>query len=134
MPTFSRSEGQEAGRSGGNCGPPRLEGRQSMQRVWLGVLLALLGLLPARALELVPVTRNVWAIVGEVGQRTPANLGNNATFGAVVTEAGIVLIDPGATMQGAHAIAVALKQVSDRPVIAVINTGGQDHRWLGNAY
>lgn len=88
----------------------------------------------AAGLELQPVTGNVYAIVGELSNRSPQNLGNNATFGFVVTSAGVVLIDPGGTYQGAQQIHQVIKQVTDQPVTAVINTGGQDHRWLGNGY
>jgi len=28
----------------------------------------------------------------------------------------------------------AIRTVTDQPVVQVINTGGQDHRWLGNGY
>jgi hypothetical protein len=31
-------------------------------------------------LELIQVTDNIYAIVGPLGNRSPANLGNNATF------------------------------------------------------
>lgn len=88
----------------------------------------------AAALEVVSVAENVWALVGELGQRSPDNLGNNATFGAVLTSEGFVLIDAGATVKGAMAIERALRSVSDRSVVAVINTGGQDHRWLANSH
>jgi glyoxylase-like metal-dependent hydrolase (beta-lactamase superfamily II) len=88
----------------------------------------------ADALEMRPVTEGVWAIVGETGQRSPENLGNNATFGLVVTEEGAVLIDPGGSWRGAEALHDAVRSVTDLPVTHVINTGGQDHRWLGNGY
>jgi len=85
-------------------------------------------------LKLQKVTRDVYAIVGELGNRTAANLGNNATFGFVVTTEGVVLIDSGGTYQGAQEIEQLIKTVTDKPVVKVINTGGQDHRWLGNGY
>lgn len=85
-------------------------------------------------LELIQVTDNVYAIVGPLGNRSPANLGNNATFGFVVTSEGILLVDPGGTFLGAKRIHDIIKTVSDKPVKFVINTGGQDHRWLGNDY
>ncbi len=81
-----------------------------------------------------PVTEGVWAIVGEKAQRSPENLGDNATFGLVVTEAGAVLIDPGGSWQGAQALHDAVRSVTEQPVTHVIDTGGQDHRWLGNGY
>ncbi len=76
----------------------------------------------------------VYAIVGETMQRTPENFANNATFGLVVTNAGAVLIDPGGSYKGAKAIHAAIKTVTTKPVVIVINSGGQDHRWLGNGY
>jgi len=108
-----------------------------MTRLFL--LLACLGLAwsPARGdgeLQLQSVTDNVYAIVGELGNRSAVNLGNNATFGFVVTENGVVLIDSGATEQGARRIDALIDRVTADPVIVVINTGGQDHRWLGNDY
>lgn len=92
------------------------------------------GLAAAQALDIQPVTENVWALVGPMEQRDAANLGNNATFGVVVTGAGVVLIDPGGSRQGAAMIDAAIDTVTDTPVTHVINTGGQDHRWLGNGY
>lgn len=85
-------------------------------------------------LTLQKVTSNIYAIVGELGNRTAENLGNNATFGFVVTADGVVLIDPGGTYLGAQEIDLLVKTVTDKPVVTVINTGGQDHRWLGNGY
>ncbi|MGB0713700.1 MAG: MBL fold metallo-hydrolase [Gammaproteobacteria bacterium] len=76
----------------------------------------------------------VYAIQGPFGNRTPENLGNNATFGFVVTDAGVVLIDSGGTHKGAAAIQAQIQTITDKPVRWVINTGGQDHRWLGNGY
>jgi len=91
-------------------------------------------LVAAQVLDVQPVTENVWAIVGETEQRSADNLANNATFGLVVTEAGAVLVDPGGSWQGAAALHDAIRTVTDQPVVHVINTGGQDHRWLGNGY
>jgi len=88
----------------------------------------------ASRLELVKVTDGVFAIVGPLENRTTENLGNNATFGVVVTSEGVVLIDPGGTAKGAAAIEKLIRRVTDAPVKVVINTGGQDHRWLGNGY
>lgn len=88
----------------------------------------------AQRLEIQPVAEGVWAIVGETAQRSPENLGNNATFGLVVTPEGAVLIDPGGSWKGAAALHDAIRTVTEQPVVYVIDTGGQDHRWLGNGY
>ncbi len=88
----------------------------------------------AETLQIQPVTDTVWAIVGPLEQRNPENLGNNATFGLVVTDAGAVLVDPGGSWQGAEMLHDTIRTITDPPVTHVINTGGQDHRWLGNGY
>lgn len=85
-------------------------------------------------LKLQKVTDDVYAIVGELGNRTPENLGNNATFGFVITSEGVVLIDSGGTYKGAKEIDQLIKSVTDKNIAIVINTGGQDHRWFGNGY
>ena len=78
------------------------------------------------------VTDNVYAIVGPLGQRSPENDGLNATFGFIVTPLGVILVDSGASKFGAEKLERAIRVVTDRPVRWVINTGSQDHRWLGN--
>ena len=80
------------------------------------------------------VAEGIWALVGEKAQRSPDNLANNATFGVIDTAEGLVLVDPGGTWKGAAQIERAIRSISDKPVILVVNTGGQDHRWLGNGY
>ena len=80
------------------------------------------------------VADGVYAFVGELGARTEANEGLNANLGLVVTRDGAVLIDSGATFQSARQIHEAVRRVTSQPVRWVINTGGQDHRWLGNGY
>ena len=81
-----------------------------------------------------PVAEGVYAFVGELGQRTASNEGLNANIGLVVTQAGSVLIDSGATFNSARQIHEAVQRVTSQPVRWVVNTGGQDHRWLGNGY
>ena len=106
---------------------------------WTKTLTWLLWLLPplaAHAVEVTfrPVADGVYAFVGETGARSPRNEGLNANLGLVVTPAGAVLIDSGATFQGARQIHEAVRRITPQPVKWVINTGGQDHRWLGNGY
>jgi len=80
------------------------------------------------------VVDNVYAIVGPLGQRSAENDGLNANFGFIVTPDGVILIDSGASRRGAEKLAAAIARVTDKPVRWVINTGSQDHRWLGNDY
>ena len=80
------------------------------------------------------VVGNVYAIVGPLGQRSVANAGLNANYGFVVTGQGVVLIDSGASAHSAALIEQAVKAVTPQPIRWVLNTGSQDHRWLGNDY
>jgi len=92
--------------------------------------------LPAWALniEFQPVADRVYAYVGSTEGRTYDNEALNANIGLVVTPVGAVLIDTGASFKTAAQIAQAARRVTDQPILWVINTGGQDHRWLGNGY
>lgn len=102
------------------------------------VLAALLAALCTAALALEVrfqrVADGVYAHIGDTGARTPDNEGLNANIGLVVTPAGAMLIDSGATLQSARQIHQAVRAVTPQPVKWVFNTGGQDHRWLGNGY
>ena len=97
-------------------------------------LVLLPGFAQAVTVDFRPVADGVYAHVGDTGARTAENEGLNANIGLVVTPAGAVLIDSGATLQSAWQIAEAAQKVTSQPIRWVINTGGQDHRWLGNGY
>ncbi len=111
--------------------------RRSLDQVdAAGALAAMLLAASAHALEVTfrPVADGVYAYIGDTGPRSVENEGLNANIGLVVTPAGAVLIDSGATYRSARQIHEAVKTVTPQPVKWVLNTGGQDHRWLGNGY
>ena len=85
-------------------------------------------------LKLKKINSYVYAIVGELDNRSITNFGNNSTHGFIVTDEGIILIDSGGSYNGAKAIEEIIKTVSKKPIKMVVNTGSQDHRWFGNAY
>ncbi len=82
----------------------------------------------------VQVAPDVYAFIGDTGGRTYENYGMNANTGFIVTDAGVVVVDSGAGYLAAQAMHRAIQQVTRQPVKYVVNTGGQDHRWLGNGY
>ncbi len=98
------------------------------------LLIGVSGLAQAFELKVEKVTGNVYALIGSTDARTYANYGLNDNLGFIVTPAGVVLIDSGASRQGAALVAAAIAKVTNKPVRWVINTGSQDHRWLGNGY
>lgn len=107
-------------------------------RVHLLLLLLVLPMVAFEAsafeLRVEPVTDDVYALVGETGPRSYDNHALNSTFGFIVSAEGVILIDSGATPEGAQLIEQAIAQVTDQPVRWVINAGMQDHKWLGNSY
>lgn len=89
---------------------------------------------PSERIEIQKVANNIYALVGQRGPMSKWNYGTNATFGVVITDAGVVLIDSGASYLAAKEIHRKIKQITDKPVVMVINTGSEDLRWLGNSY
>ena len=104
-------------------------------RTFFACLTAVLAL-PAWAVDLVPqvVAPGIYAFVGETGGRTYDNEAMNATTGFIVTTDGVVVVDSGSSFQVGRKIHDAIRSVTKQPVKWVINTGGQDHRWLGNGH
>ncbi|MEZ5715364.1 MAG: MBL fold metallo-hydrolase [Paracoccaceae bacterium] len=106
-----------------------------MRPILLALWLTLVaGAATAQGITVQQVAPDTYALIGPFGQRSPENLGNNATFGLVVTSEGAVLIDAGGSYRGAEALHATIRTITDQPVVVVIDTGGQDHRWLGNSY
>ena len=104
-------------------------------RPWLAlVLLGTAVAADAFELNATRVADHVYALVGPTGPRTAENYALNANLGFVVTPAGVILVDSGATAQAGPLIERAVRKVTEEPVRWVINTGSQDHRWLGNGY
>lgn len=112
---------------------------------WLGLSVAAMGLVfivntqaqtvvgaASPVFQTVRVNDRAYALIGELTQRSPANLGNNMTAGFIVADDGVVVIDSGGSKAGAEVIEQAVRAVTAKPIRWVINTGGQDHRWLGN--
>jgi glyoxylase-like metal-dependent hydrolase (beta-lactamase superfamily II) len=109
-----------------------------MNRYFSPLLLSLISLFPhfarAQDMHFKEVASGIFAYIGETGARTYENEGMNTNTGFIVTKAGVVVVDSGSSYQVAQKIHAAIRNVSKQPVKYVINTGGQDHRWLGNGY
>lgn len=112
-----------------------LQSRSIVAGCWLlAGLLAAASTVHAVEVSFQPVAEGVYAYIGDTEGRTYDNEGLNANLGLVVTSAGAVLIDSGASFQSARKIHEAARKITAQPIKWVINTGGQDHRWLGNGY
>ncbi|TCK16962.1 glyoxylase-like metal-dependent hydrolase (beta-lactamase superfamily II) [Thiogranum longum] len=78
------------------------------------------------------VAEDVYVIHGPLGTPGPENQGfmNNPAF--AVTDEGVVVIDPGASVQSGEMLLRVMAKVTKEPIIAVFNTHIHGDHWLGN--
>lgn len=106
-------------------------------RIFSVVALLLLAL-PAQAAELalkpVKVAPDVYAVIGDLGGQSYENDGLNNNLAFVVSDAGVLVINSGATARIARALHAAIAKVTPQPVKWVVNLNSQNHCWHGNDY
>jgi glyoxylase-like metal-dependent hydrolase (beta-lactamase superfamily II) len=78
------------------------------------------------------VAAGVYVIHGPTELPTPENQGfmNNPAF--VVSDKGVVVFDPGSSVQVGEMVLARIEQVTDKPVLAVFNSHIHGDHWLGN--
>ena len=62
----------------------------------------------------------------------PVNRGFMNNPAAILTKSGVIIVDPGSSMEIGKQLLKKIHQVSDKPVIAVFNTHVHGDHWLGN--
>ena len=78
------------------------------------------------------VAENTWVIHGPLEMPNVDNQGFMNNPGVVLTSKGAVIIDPGSSLQSGEMVLRMLKDVTDKPVVAVFNTHIHGDHWLGN--
>lgn len=73
-----------------------------------------------------------WVIHGPLGMPSAENQGFMNNPGIVLTDAGVVIIDPGSSLQAGEMVLRALTKLTKKPVVAVFNTHIHGDHWLGN--
>src|SRR5215213_6837083 len=78
------------------------------------------------------IAAHTYVIHGGLGYFSVANQGfmNNPAF--VVTREGVVVIDPGSSVQAGRMVMKQLRKVTDKPVTHVLNTHVHPDHWFGN--
>ncbi|MEN8180796.1 MAG: MBL fold metallo-hydrolase, partial [Pseudomonadota bacterium] len=78
------------------------------------------------------ITEGVYVIHGPLGEPSVKNQGfmNNPAF--IVTPTGVVVIDPGSSVQTGEMVLRQIRKVTDLPVVAVLNTHIHGDHWLAN--
>lgn len=82
-----------------------------------------------------PVTRlaaHTYMIQGPLGYPSVENQGFMNNPGFVVTRNGVVVIDPGSSVQAGRMVLKQLRTITSQPVTHVINTHVHGDHWLGN--
>ena len=78
------------------------------------------------------IAEHTWVIHGPLGDPSEENQGfmNNPAF--VITRDGVVVIDPGSSVQVGRMVLRQIRKVTDKPVTHVLNTHVHGDHWLGN--
>ncbi len=78
------------------------------------------------------VAPRTYVIHGPLGYPTAENQGfmNNPAF--VLTAAGVVVIDPGSSVQTGEMVLRQIRRLTDQRIVAVLNTHVHGDHWLGN--
>ena len=79
------------------------------------------------------ISAHVWVLHGSNGETCPRAPDHPATnIGAVVSDAGVVLVDPGGSDAITGLVLDRLAAITDQPVVVVINSHIHGPYWLGN--
>ena len=75
---------------------------------------------------------HAWMVFSPDGFPTAENRGMMSNVIFVVTTAGVVVIDSGASLQIGQMAIRMIRKVTDKPVVAVFNSHNHGDHWLGN--
>lgn len=78
------------------------------------------------------LSEHVWMIYSRDGFPTPENRGMMANITFVVTAKGVVMLDPGGSLQIGEMAIRQIRTVTDKPVVAIFNTHYHGDHWLAN--
>ncbi len=78
------------------------------------------------------VSPRVWVIYGPTEIPNAKNRGFMNNPGFVLTTQGVVIIDPGSSLETGEMVLRVLKKITPQPVVAVFNTHIHGDHWLGN--
>lgn len=78
------------------------------------------------------VAEDIYVIHGPLEYPNPANHGFMNNPGIVITDAGVVVLDPGSSVQSGEMVLRVVRTLTDQPVVAVFNSHVHGDHWLGN--
>ena len=98
------------------------------------VTLVLSGVAAAGEVSITRVAANVYSAIGETQPPSYENRGHNNNLSFIITSEGVVVVNGGDNYLLAKDLHAQIRELTDLPVIFVINENGQGHAFLGNAY
>ena len=78
------------------------------------------------------ITEHVYVAHGPQAFPNPKTAGFMNNPGFIVTSDGVVVVDPGSSVQIGRKLLRSIRSVTERPVVAVFNTHVHGDHWLGN--
>ena len=78
------------------------------------------------------VADDVYVIHGPLETPSPSNQGFMNNPGFVITPEGVVVVDPGGSVQTGEMVLEVIASLTDKPVVAVFDTHIHGDHWLGN--
>jgi rhodanese-related sulfurtransferase/glyoxylase-like metal-dependent hydrolase (beta-lactamase superfamily II) len=82
----------------------------------------------------IEVADGIWSAIGATAPPTMENSGHNNNLSFIITKAGVVVVNAGASYLLAQALHAEIKQLTDLPVKFVTLENGQGHAMLGSDY
>ena len=86
-----------------------------------------------KELMLTKITDSVYVLHGIQAMPDKNNKGFISNSGIVISAEGVVIIDSGGSQQVGEMLLEKIREVTDKPVVAVFNTHMHGDHWLGNA-
>lgn len=79
-----------------------------------------------------PVSQNVYVMHGPLSEPSPANEGFMNNPALIVSDKGLIVVDPGSAYGVGKEVLKEIKKISDKPILAVFNTHIHGDHWLAN--
>ena len=78
------------------------------------------------------VSEHIYVVHGTQELPSPETRGFMNNPAAIIDDSGVIIVDPGSSVEIGKQLLEKIRKVSDKPVIAVFNTHVHGDHWLGN--